>query len=311
MALSEVPVELLRHILLVASSYELGRTYYLLATVCHDFNRILSDRRAKDRILRARKDTLLAFLQTSCAGAPDLEQVMIDYVRNTADPSEIDRILKGYERLRHNSFLNFAVYHGFLDLTRLLISMGASINPHGSKDSGHVSALWGAVEKDNIPILQLLVEAGGECPYDGYVTPFSMARSRAANHLLLKSSTVEGPDDVFQMGCSGLDPSTVQLAFALGANATLLNFKEMIVDEIRLGESLENRERMPDLLACVQAFIDVGLDVEEMLSAIDELRCGMKDDARFLEELVTEGLEEVGSYLQGARDGAVRQLMRQ
>ncbi|KAI9326037.1 hypothetical protein DFJ73DRAFT_867303 [Zopfochytrium polystomum] len=280
MNICDLPDEILTQILLRSASYALGRRYYILAVVCRTFHSILANPSTKDVLLRLHKHSLIAFIQSSCIGAPDLERVLIYYVQNTTDPDELRLIVEGYEQsLRHKNayqpcLLNVAADHNYQSLARLLIARGADPNYRalwwGTKDYGHSSALWTAVKKDNLPMLRLLVHAGGECPFSGFYTAHSWAKSPDAHRLLLRSSDVYGPEEVLAAGIQRVNPFSVRMALALGALVSDQDFLDMVFGLLVESDADKLREKMDALLECTQLFIDAGLDVSDLLSVLVE-----------------------------------------
>ncbi|KAI9330589.1 hypothetical protein DFJ73DRAFT_858504 [Zopfochytrium polystomum] len=269
LAICDLPDDLLLPILLAAASHELGRAYYTLSTVCRSFHRILANDALKLHILRRHRPSDLLFcLQSWAGGAPDLERLIVAHL--TALPDSRD--LAAVATRDPPSLLDFAVARGFVDLSRLLLKHGADGNrrrrryPHWYDDE-----VWRAAKRNDLAMLRLLlVDLGAWNPFDEFETAHAVARSAAAQRLLLRAPTTgpRDPAEVLARGIELRDPEMVRLALAVGAAASVHDVVKQLAVLAKNDTSTD--DEMGRLFACTGLLLDAGIDELQLLNGITE-----------------------------------------
>ncbi|KAI9350548.1 hypothetical protein DFJ73DRAFT_832570 [Zopfochytrium polystomum] len=260
-ALQLMRAELLEWILLAAASHSLNRSYYALATVCRSFHRILSRDFIKLGILRSHQHNFVPFL-TACAGAPNLERLLITFLTGT----NLDRRNAAVQ----SALLDLSVKRGFLVLARLLLTNGADPNQRhlwdGIEDPDQSSAVWRAVEKDDVAMLRLLVDFGAVCPFNEFENAHLFAQSDEAHRLLLDDNF--GPDDVLDAAIREIEPESVRLALAMGATPALDDVLALLGRWLK--QEVPGWDAVERVVECVQHFVDAGMDAEEILATMGD-----------------------------------------
>ncbi|KAI9340186.1 hypothetical protein DFJ73DRAFT_845550 [Zopfochytrium polystomum] len=255
--ITNLPDDIVQPILLLATSHTLNRVFYKLAVVCRSFHRLLANEAIKTAIVTSHHHNLLLLFE-SCAGAPDLERLLVAHLTRAGLDDKSPKAL--------SSLLETAVAFGFRELARLLLTKGADPfyeRTWENKDWYNSSTAWQVADKEDAAMLQLLVDLGAAFRLrDATDSPLLHARTGAAHRQLLRSPTYGlGPRNLLD---GMLNPGAIRLALALGVSVTAEDFAVMVVQ--RGWESEGVFEMCP--IDCAQLLLDAGLDAQEMLDAV-------------------------------------------